>query len=240
MPSDVPPSRSTLEAFLEQYLADRRAGAARPIREYLDRFPGDDEALVHEYVRLQARAAPPEEERVGPYRIAGELGRGGQGVVYLATDTRNDRSVALKVLNGIGAASEGVLARFRREAEVASRLAHPGICTVFESGIERGVALIAMRYARGETLAKTIPPARWAPAPDLATALHFPAEAPDPRAEAESPGPHSPATDWEIPPILLLIEKTANALHAAHDAGIIHRDIKPGNIIVTPAGEPVL
>lgn len=63
-------------------------------------------------------------DAVGPYKIERELGRGGQGAVYLAEDTRLRRKVALKVLSGLGSQHEDTLRRFQREAEVASKLEH--------------------------------------------------------------------------------------------------------------------
>jgi len=97
---------------------------------------------------------------VGPYRLVRELGRGGQGTVWLAQDERLGRAVALKVLTGIGAASEETLRRFRREAGVASRLDHPGIATIYDTGLANGTPYIAMRYVEGESLARRIAAAR--------------------------------------------------------------------------------
>ena len=71
-----------------------------------------------------------DERRIGPYRILRRIGGGAQGDVYLAEDTRIARRVALKVLASDFAPSEAAVERFRREASAASRLDHPGICTV--------------------------------------------------------------------------------------------------------------
>src|SRR5262249_41373212 len=85
----------------------------------------------------------PPVQQLGPYRLVRELGRGGQGQVWLAEDLRLKRKVALKVMTHLGPGSEPMLARFRREAEVASRLDHPGICGVHDTGVDSGVAWIA-------------------------------------------------------------------------------------------------
>jgi serine/threonine protein kinase len=74
----------------------------------------------------------------------------------LAEDTRLHRVVALKVLKGFGALSDKVIQRFRREAEVASRLDHPGICAVYDAGVTAGIPYIAMRFVEGQTLADSI------------------------------------------------------------------------------------
>lgn len=98
---------------------------------------------------------------LGPYTILEQLGRGGQGVVYLAEDTRLKRKVALKVIETVGEdMPTDRLERFRREAEAASRLDHPNICAIHEAGEADGTPYIAMRYIEGETLAEQIESAR--------------------------------------------------------------------------------
>jgi eukaryotic-like serine/threonine-protein kinase len=150
-------------------------------------------------------------ERIGPYRVLRELGRGGQALVYLAEDERLGRRVALKVLKQALDPEGRQLRRFRRESEITARLDHPGICTVFEAGDHGGIPFIAMRLVDGETLARGIEAARGAP-----------------------DGPHRAAV------LAALFETVARTLHVAHEAGLVHRDIKPGNVMVTPGGDPVL
>jgi formylglycine-generating enzyme required for sulfatase activity len=201
-----------LNSFLRQYLADSEAGAKHTISLYQRLYPGHESLIAEEFARLEAGASARQETRFGRYRILRELGRGGQGVVHLALDTQLNRQVALKVLTAIAAFSDDLLKRFRREAEVASRIDHPGICAVFDAGEQDRMPYIAMRYVDGETLARRIASAR----EEGATGL--------------------PPTA----PTIELIEKAARALHAAHEAGVLHRDIKPGNLMITKAGEPVI
>src|SRR5215510_9221254 len=99
---------------------------------------------------------PPTHRQDGPYRLLDELGRGAQGQVFLAEDTRLSRRVALKVLSSTFTPTRETLVRFQREATAASRLDHPGICAVYEAGEAGGVHFIAMRYVEGETLARWI------------------------------------------------------------------------------------
>ena len=90
--------------------------------------------------------------RLGPYQIDARLGAGGMGEVFRATDLRLQRTVAIKVLFGRGAADAGARERFAREARAASALNHPNICTVHDVGETDGQPYLVMEYLEGETL----------------------------------------------------------------------------------------
>jgi len=161
-------------------------------------------------------AAPaPLPEAIGPYRVVRRLGRGGQGSVYLAEDVRDGRRAALKVLpqREAGEGSASAIARLRREAELVSRLDHPGICKVYELGTQDGEPYVAMQYVEGETLARWI-------------------------VNLRERGVGVLAEDVER--ALEIAERAARALHTAHEAGVVHRDVKPGNIMLAADGEVVL
>lgn len=158
---------------------------------------------------------------IGHYRIDGLLGSGGMGDVYVATDERLGRQVALKTLRTDQRWSPAAVQRFEREARLASRLDHPGICRIYEAGHSGGVPFIAMQLLPGQSLAAQIADRRTFAA-TLGKAMR------------------APVDETACRDTVALFEQLALALHAAHAVGLVHRDVKPSNIMLTNEVTPVL
>ncbi|MBL4771223.1 MAG: serine/threonine protein kinase, partial [Planctomycetes bacterium] len=204
--------------FVNDFLDDQSAGRVLAVGEYQKRYPGAEAAIALEFERL---TEPEQEEShtartIQHYKLIRELGRGGQGSVWLAEDQNLRRPVALKLLNSWLIAGER-LARFQREAESIARLEHEGLAVVYEAQMENEPPFIAMRYVEGE---------------DLSTCL---------ANRTSKSAPFLPIVSTsKLRSTLHFFERAARALHVAHEAGVVHRDIKPGNILITPAGHPVI
>jgi hypothetical protein len=138
------------------------------------------------------------------------------GEVYRARDTRLDRLVAIKVLAPELAAASSFRERFDREARTIAALSHPNICTLHDVGRQEDVDFLVMEYLDGETLAARL--ARQA-------------------SSSASAGRRGALTLEET---LRIGTELADALTAAHRAGVVHRDLKPGNVILTKRGAKVL
>jgi eukaryotic-like serine/threonine-protein kinase len=138
----------------------------------------------------------------GRYAVSARIAHGGMATVYLATDTRLDREVALKVMHAELARDEEFVRRFIGEAKSVARLSHQNVVAVFDQGADGPFLYLAMEYVPGRTLKEVL----------------------------RDSGRFSPATALEI------MTGVLDGLAAAHASGIVHRDVKPENVLVTADG----
>ena len=188
-----------------------------------------------------AASADGADTRLGDFRILREVGRGGMGVVYEAEQISLGRRVAVKVLSAV-APDDRARQRFRNEAHAAASLTHPHIVPVYAVGDDGDTLFLAMRFVRGRSLAAHV--RDWQEA--SATASKVPTVAPDATATTRTvpevvapmeplPFPPPPAPDY-YRAVARLVSVAADALQHAHECGIVHRDIKPGNLMLEPGG----
>jgi len=232
--ADMLSTQAALFDFVAQWMEDIARGTAPPpLTTYLARFPGHEEAIAREYVRLAGERAQPaagaprraptvtaagnatSEElldrlkrprRGGERYVEGEeLARGGMGSIVRAHDDDLDRDVAMKVMLGRGSRQ---VARFLEEARVTGHLEHPGVVPVHELGVdERGRVFFTMRLIEGRDLREIIRLVR---------------------ARAEG---------WTLTRALEVLLKVCDTVAYAHSRGVVHRDIKPANVRVGSFGE---
>lgn len=139
---------------------------------------------------------------LGSYKILEKIGEGGQGTVYRAVDTKLGRPMVVKVLPPELTAKQANLKRFQREAQLASALDHPNICTIFDLNEIGGVHFIAMQFVEGRNVRQLVS-----------------------------------GRPLDLRSALSITIQVADALATAHAQGIIHRDIKAGNVMVNRAGQ---
>jgi predicted Ser/Thr protein kinase len=142
-------------------------------------------------------------EKIGKYRVFERIGRGGMGTIYKAHDPILDRPVALKVISSEVEVTDGLRARFFREAQACARLSHPNIVTVYDMGEEDGRLYIVMELLEGEELKRLI----------------------------------ARRTAMTLEEKISVMAQVCDGLHYAHQKGVVHRDIKPGNIMLLRSGQ---
>ena len=209
---------------LEEYLELALRGEAPEIQVWLDRYPelADDLAPALEALEILHGAGDPKSgQSLGEYRLLREIARGGMGVVYEAEQESLGRRVALKVLPFAAVLDERQLQRFRVEAQAAAHLHHAHIVPVYAVGRDRGVHYYAMQYVEGRSLAELTEELR-TDRPNGSSS--------DPLATLSPGGSH---LDRRFARNVARIgADAAGALHYAHEQGVVHRDIKPGNLLL--------
>src|SRR5262245_39987702 len=223
VPPDSAGRQSRLHAVLHAYLKDVAAGR-RPDREGLLRahpdladelaaLLGDEERLL----RLAGAATQPAEprpplalppapgRRFGDYELLEELGRGGMGVVWKARQVSLNRLVAVKMILAGRLATPREVQHFQREAELAAGLDHPHIVPLYEVGECDGQHFYSMKFVAGGSLSGLLAAGAWPAA--------------------------GPAGERQVARLLATV---ARAVHHAHQRGVLHLDLKPGNILLSP------
>lgn len=176
----------------------------RPLATEQEHGAAGDEAWVATLQRRLVQALD------GRYGVREVLGVGGMGVVFLADDVAHDRPVAIKVLRPDLPADANGVARFRREAEIAAKLKHPGIIPIHEVGSEHGLHYFVMEYVAGRSLEALL-------------------------AQRRAEGRPLP-----IAAVVRILRDAAATLGYAHARGVVHRDVKPANMMLDAEGRLLL
>ena len=149
-------------------------------------------------------------EQIGKYPVKALLGRGGMGEIYKAAHPKLERDVAIKLIHTYKAADPRMIDRFQREARVVAALRHPGIIQVHDFDVEGDAFYMVMEFVPGETLGQRL----------------------DRLDELQQKMP--------LPEALRLFRLITEAVAYAHSQGVIHCDLKPGNVLLTQDDQPVL
>jgi len=208
------PAEDAIEALVARFVEARERGESVDPEAFAAAHPEGGERLratlasVERAEGLFPSGAPDTPSRIGPYRVLGELGRGGMGrVLRVEHEDGPGRPLALKLLH---VALPRSMERFRREGEALRRLDQPGVVRVVDTGLAGSLPYLVMELVEGESLAARI-------------------------ARARTSGDRPEPTD-----AARLVARIARAVHAAHEAGVLHRDLNPRNVLVRPDGEPVV
>jgi serine/threonine protein kinase len=246
----TPDQQRRLSQLLDDYFTDLERGCPPDRDELAARHPDlaaeiaayiDSLEFLHDAAVGFCPAAEPTapgglaitaEKRLGDFEIVREIGRGGMGVVYEARQISLHRRVALKVLPFAALFDSRQIARFRNEAQAAAQLHHPNIVPVYAVGTDRGVHYYAMQLINGQPLDKAVEEIRRA----------TPARA-DAEPGVDNDAVTSLATDYSsgspryFQAVARLGIQAAEALHGAHEYGIVHRDVKPSNLLLDGNGK---
>lgn len=227
--NDVPPADAEVdpvEELLAQCLTGTMADVAAAAAAACARHPEHADELRHRLAALQDLGidlgnAPtlPCPGRLGRFHLQQRIGGGGMGVVHLAIEEPSGRRVALKLIRPEHLWFEKAHRRFLREAEAVARLSHPGIVPVHAAGEQDGVPFLVMEFVAGRSLAEVLAGLRGG----------------DPSAAPPAAIYQADASDWPHA-CMTIARQIALALQHAHERGVVHRDVKPSNIMLDERG----
>ncbi len=217
------PAEESVTSAVERFLVLHETGEAPELDVYCSALPaemrGDVRTGCRDALRMKeildvhssGDGESFDPERLGDYRLIREVGRGGMGIVYEAEQVSLQRTVALKVLPPHLTLTDTRVQRFQREAQASAKLQHPGIVPILGVGEVRDVHFFAMEYIEGQSLQDRLEAWR-----------------------AEERGRRDFREALEI------VAQLSDALQYAHEHGVIHRDVKPQNVLLGKSGVPRL